>query len=75
MEGTRGTLGPQPFDVGTRIEVRSPRLVLVALAGRIGTVVEVFRVPLDSCMVRLDDDLDRQREWFLYRDEFALSDS
>jgi len=37
----------------------------------VGTVVEVFRVPLDSCMVRLDGD---QREWFFYRDEFAISD-
>jgi hypothetical protein len=41
--------------------------------GRAGTVVEVFRVPRDSCLVRIDGDPNRQREWFLYRDEVAIS--
>jgi hypothetical protein len=35
-------------------------------------VVEIFRVPRDSCLVHLDGDRDRQREWFCYHDEVAL---
>lgn len=62
-------------DVGARIAIRWPRPTLAALAGRVGTVVEVFRVPLDSCMVRLDGDPNQQREWFFYREEFAISDA
>jgi len=42
--------------------------------GRIGTVVEIFRVPLDACLVRIDGDPDR-REWFFYSDEIATGEA
>jgi hypothetical protein len=38
-----------------------------------GDVVEVFRVPLDSCLVHLDDDPRREREWFFYREEVTVA--
>ena len=43
--------------------------------GRAGTVVEVFRVPRESCLVRMDGDPNRRREWFFYRDEMAFDDT
>ncbi len=49
--------------------------MLVDLIGRTGTVVETFRVPRDSCLVRIDGDRYLQREWFFYRDEVVFSDS
>lgn len=58
--------------VGDRIIIRQGRRALPALLGQIGTVVEIFRVPRDSCLVRIDDDTNRQREWFCYHDEVAL---
>jgi hypothetical protein len=56
---------------GDRIRIRQGQRSIPDLIGHIGTIVEVFRAPLDSCMVRIDNDPDRQREWFLYRDEIA----
>jgi hypothetical protein len=38
----------------------------------VATIVEVFRVPQGSCLVRIDGDLDRWREWFLYCDEIVI---
>jgi hypothetical protein len=43
--------------------------------GQVGTIVEVFGVPQGSCLVRIDGDPNRQREWFLYRDEIMLSNA
>jgi hypothetical protein len=37
--------------------------------------VEVFRVPHGSCLVRIDGDPNRLREWFLYCDEIVISDA
>ena len=62
------------LDVGERIRVRQGKLPIPTLIGRIGTIVEVFRQPLGSCLVRIDGDTDHLREWFLYRDEVALID-
>ncbi len=59
-------------DVGDRVAIRQPRLEYADLAARVGTVVEVFRAPLNSCLVHLDDDPHREREWFFYRDEVAI---
>lgn len=59
-------------DVGDRVAIRQPRLEYTKLADQVGTVVEVFRVPLDSCLVRLDADSHREREWFFYRDEVSI---
>ena len=55
--------------VGDRIIIRQGRRSLPALLNRTGTIVEIFCVPRDSCLVRLDGDTDRQREWFCYHDE------
>jgi hypothetical protein len=56
---------------GDRIRIRQGQRAIPDLLGQSGTIVEVFRAPLGSCMVRIDNDPDHQREWFLYRDEIA----
>jgi hypothetical protein len=69
---------PQPRDLdgGDRIRIRRGRRPLLPeLVGQVGTIVEVFRVPQSSCLVRIDGDPNRQREWFLYRDEIEISDA
>jgi hypothetical protein len=60
------------IDVGDRVVIRQPRSEFAKLADQMGTVVEVFRVPLDSCLVRIDDQPLGEREWFFYRDEVAI---
>jgi hypothetical protein len=74
MNGT--ALQPQKrlLDIGDRVYVRQGRQSISAIVNQYGTVVEVFRVPQGSCMVRIDGDLDLDREWFLYRDEVVISD-
>lgn len=72
-----GAAAPSPDqtrDVGDRVRIRQGRRPIPALVGRVGTVVEVFRAPRDSCLVRIDGDPDRRREWFCYHDEVAASD-
>lgn len=56
---------------GTRIRIRQGKRPIPDLVDRVGTIVEIFRVPRDSCLVRIDGDADRLREWFLYSDELA----
>ncbi|HEU5012647.1 MAG TPA: hypothetical protein VFT66_08895 [Roseiflexaceae bacterium] len=63
----------QLLDVGDRIYVRRGRQSISVIVNQQGTVVEVFRVPQGSCMVRIDGDLNLDREWFLYRDEVMIS--
>jgi hypothetical protein len=58
--------------VGDRIIIRQGRRPITALLGQIGTVVEIFRAPRDSCLVHIDGDRDGQREWFFYHDEVTL---
>lgn len=58
---------------GDRIRIRQGQRAIPDLIGHIGTIVEVFRAPLGSCMVRLDNDPEHQREWFFYPDEIAIS--
>jgi hypothetical protein len=75
-----GEITPQlparAIDGGDRVYIRQGSKPLhPQLVGRAGTVVEVFRIPRDSCLVRIDGDLNRQREWFFYRDEVAISDT
>jgi hypothetical protein len=75
-----GEATPQPeeraIDGGDRVHIRQGgKRLLPALVGREGTVVEVFRVPRDSCLVRIDGDPNRRREWFFYRDEVAINDT
>jgi len=57
------------LDSGDRIHIRQGKRSIPELIGHSGTIVEVFRAPRGSCLVRIDSDPDRQREWFLYRDE------
>ena len=66
----------QTIDSGARVHIQQGRRpIRLELLGRAGTVVEVFRMPQDSCMVRIDGDPDRRREWFFYRDEMVLSEA
>ena len=57
------------LDSGDRVQIRQGQRPLSNLIGHVGTIVEVFRMPLGSCLVRIDGDPDSKREWFLYRDE------
>jgi hypothetical protein len=69
---------PQPRDLNSRDRIRirpGGRTLLPALVGQVGTIVEVFRVPQGSCLVRIDGDPDRVREWFFYRDEIVIGDT
>ena len=75
-----GAVIPQPqlrdLNGGDRIRIRlGGRSLLPELVGQVGTIVEVFRVPEGSCLVRIDGDPDRVREWFLYRDEIVIGDT
>lgn len=63
------------LDVGERVRVRQARRPIPELVGHVGTIVEVFRVPRGSCLVRIDGDPDPEREWLLYRDEIAIDDT
>lgn len=64
------------LDGGDRIRIRRGRRSLRPdLVGQVGTIVEVFRVPQGSCLVRVDSDPNHQREWFLYCDEIVLSNA
>jgi hypothetical protein len=62
------------IDGGDRVHIQQGGRPIAEFLGRLGTVVEVFRIPLDSCLVRIDDDVNRRREWFFYRDEVVISD-
>ena len=66
---------PQERDLssGDRIRIRQGKRSIPNLVGQVGTILEVFRVPRDSCLVRIDGATDRLREWFFYRDELATS--
>jgi hypothetical protein len=63
------------LDNGDRIRVRQGQRSMPELVDRVGTIVEMFRMPLGSCLVRIDDDPDRQREWFFYSDEVVAHDT
>ena len=66
---------PRDIDTGERIRIQQgTRPLLPELVGRVATIVEVFRLPQGSCLVRIDGDPERQREWFLYRDEIVIGD-
>lgn len=60
------------LDSGDRVRIHQGQRHISGLVGREGTIVEIFRVPVGSCLVLIDGDLDR-REWFFYRDEVALT--
>ena len=67
-------LPARAIDNGDRVRIQqSGNRLLPDLVGRAGTVVEVFRVPLNSCLVRIDGDQNRDREWYFYHDEVVLS--
>jgi hypothetical protein len=76
MDVTTAQPVDRELDSGDRIRIRRGRRPLLpGLVGQLGTIVEVFRVPRGSCLVRIDGDPNRQREWFLYRDEIVISDT
>jgi hypothetical protein len=74
MGGIPAPIPERDLDSGDRIYIRQGKWPIPHLVGRIGTIVEVFRVPLGSCLVRIDGDPNHQREWFFYRDEIATSE-
>jgi hypothetical protein len=61
------------LDSGDRVRIQQGNRPIPELLDREGTVVEVFRLPLDSCLVRIDGDPNHRREWFFYRDEVVIS--
>lgn len=75
MNGITRQLLERDLDSGDRIHIRQGTRPIPDLVGQVGTIVEVFRVPQGSCLVRIDGDPNRQREWFLYRDEIVISDA
>jgi hypothetical protein len=75
MGETTTQLQERELNGGDRVQICQGRRPIPGLLGRIGTVVEVFRLPQDSCVVRIDDDPNRRREWFFYRDEVVISDA
>jgi hypothetical protein len=58
---------------GDRIYIRQGSRPIPGLVGQVGTVVELFRVPLGSCLAHIDSDPHLQREWFFYRDEITTN--
>lgn len=72
MDRTTAQPRERELNVGERIQIQQGRRLIPELLGEVGTVVEVFRVPR-SCLVRIDADQNRQREWFFYRDEIVTS--
>jgi hypothetical protein len=69
-------LPARAIDGGDRVHIRqSSKPLRPELLGRAGTVVEVFRVPPDSCLVRIDGDPERRHEWFFYHDEVVISNA
>lgn len=58
---------------GDRVRIQQGSRSIPDLVGRLGTIVEIFRLPRDSCMVRLDGDANRLREWFFYHDELVVT--
>lgn len=69
---------PQPPDLngGDRVRIQpGSRPLLPELVGQVGTTIEVFRVPYGSCLVRIDGDSNRVREWFFYRDEIVIDET
>ena len=63
---------PRELAIGDRIRIEHDPRGVANLIGQVGTIVEIFRVPRDSCLVQIDGDPTPQRTWLLYRDEFAL---
>ncbi len=57
--------------VGDRVVIQQGRRAIPEFLGRHGTVLELFRVPRDSCLVRIDGDRPGQAALFCYHDEVA----
>ena len=68
-------LQARELDGGDRVQIQQgSKALLPELVGRVGTVTEVFREPRNSCLVRIDGDPQRRREWLFYCDEVLISD-
>ncbi len=74
MSGLTSPPPEQYLAIGDWIHIRQGGRAIPALVGRIATVVEVFRVPVGSCLAHIEGDLDRLREWFLYGDKIAIGE-
>ncbi|MBS1965083.1 MAG: hypothetical protein JST60_04600 [Chloroflexi bacterium SZAS-1] len=60
------------IEVGEHVSIKQGEYSIPLFLGKTGIVVEVFRIPQGSCLVRLDGDRNLQREWFFYSDEITL---
>ena len=72
MDQATSQLDNRDLQIGDRIYIRQGSRSISKFVGLAGMIVEIFRLPEGSCMVRIDGDLNNQREWFFYRDEIAL---
>lgn len=72
MNQSLGQLGQRELAIGDRIRVQHDPRGIPNLLGQVGTIVEIFRVPFNSCMVQIDGDPNRERSWLLYRDEIEF---
>jgi hypothetical protein len=75
MDITPAPRQERELNVGERVQIRQGRRPIPELLGEVGTVVEVFRVPPGCCLVRIDGDQNRRREWFFYPDEIATGET
>jgi hypothetical protein len=73
MDQTSARRAERDPENGDRIRIQQGQRSIADLLGRSATIVELFRVPLDSCLARIDGDADSNRLWFFYRDEFVIS--
>lgn len=58
---------------GDRVRIQQGIRAIPNLLGQVGTIVEIFRAPRESCLVQIDGDANKLRTWFVYRDEIAFS--
>ena len=75
MEHSPAQPDERDLEHGDHIQIQQGRRSIPELIGHSATIVELFRVPRGSCMARIDGDADQGRLWFLYRDEFVVSDA
>jgi hypothetical protein len=75
-ERPRSLQAPQPTKrepaIGDRVVIRQGRRASSTFVGQTGTVIEIFRVPRDSCVVCIDGDGAGQPGLFCYHDEVVL---
>ena len=67
-------IAAQALQVGDRVSIRRDRWPLLGHIDQVGTIVELLHMPRDSCLVRVDGDILRNRAWFFYNVEVLADD-